>query len=286
MAEYVHKINNKDIAASQVVPQSPLDLRIAAIEEFSDLGAFEIVDSLTGEPPHPDVDDPSNKVIYLYKDPNLSVEDPYTEWIAIITEEGQTRQIDWEIIGTTAMKFQDATTSQKGVTQLNSTTVISNELSTNETMAVTAMGVKNAIESLDATVNSTGGTSVSVQVVETDGKVSAVTVSDNIVDEWQVTPDDTHYPSEKLVKDELDKKADKIDMTGQGDPTGNLPEIDSTGDLTDSGIAADDVVTDVKIGNTSLVTNHVATIPQATAAAGTESALGVVTITTMNIPAE
>ncbi|MBR2305953.1 MAG: hypothetical protein IKA48_01975 [Fibrobacter sp.] len=150
MAEYVHKINGKQIAASAVVPNSALDQRITNIEEFTNLGAFEIVLLTTGVDPHPDVLKPSNKVIYLTKDASLQIDDPYTEWIYILgdpTDDPPTSD-RWEIIGTTAIKFQRATTTEEGITILNSETVdkTTGELSDDETMAVTAKGVKEAVE--------------------------------------------------------------------------------------------------------------------------------------------
>lgn len=32
----------------------------------------------------------------------------------------------------------------------------------------------------------------------------------NLVTEWQTTPDDTHYPSEKLVKDSIDEASSSV----------------------------------------------------------------------------
>ena len=48
---------------------------------------------------------------------------------------------------------------------------------------------------------------------------------------WGSTPSDTHYPSEKLVKDSLDGKADKV----SGATEGNFAALDANGNLTDSG---------------------------------------------------
>ena len=224
MAEYVHKINGKDLAASAVVPNSALDQRITNIEEFTNLGAFEIVPLTTGVDPHPDVLNPSNKVIYLTKDASLQVDDPYTEWIYILGDK-------WEIIGTTAIKFQRATTTQEGVTILNSSTVDAQTgaLSTDETMAVTALGVKSAVEA---------------------GVAS---------------------------------KADKPSSF----TAGNIPALDSNGNLVDSGLsAAASVQGVVDAAGTNLVngTTHVATIPTAVAgASGAPGNLGLVTISTIDL---
>ena len=81
--------------------------------------------------------------------------------------------------------------------------------------AATVSSITSRINNLDASVTSTDGTNVQVKVTETDGKISAVNVTtdntenkNNKVSTWQTTPDNTHYPSEKLVKDGLDAKAD------------------------------------------------------------------------------
>lgn len=233
MAEYVHKINGKDLAASAVVPNSALDQRITNIEEFTNLGAFEIVPLTTGVDPHPDVLNPSNKVIYLTKDASLQVDDPYTEWIYILgdpTADPPTSD-RWEIIGTTAIKFQRATTTQEGVTILNSSTVDAQTgaLSTDETMAVTALGVKSAVEAGVA------------------------------------------------------GKADKPPSF----TAGNIPALDSNGNLVDSGLsAAASVQGVVDAAGTNLVngTTHVATIPTAVAgASGAPGNLGLVTISTIDL---
>ena len=98
----------------------------------------------------------------------------------------------------------------------------------------------------------------------------------DLVTSWSTTPSDTKYPSEKLVKNSLDAKADKVANA----TANNLAGLDANGNLTDSGsnasdfataaqgTAADSAVQDVKIGSTSIVSNNVATIPAA--AAGTK----------------
>ena len=99
----------------------------------------------------------------------------------------------------------------------------------------------------------------------------------NKVSSWQTTPDDAHYPSEKLVKDSLGAKADKV----SGATSGNLAGLDSNGNLTDSGSKASDFATSaqgskadsaiqgVKVNNTTLTpdANKVVTVPLATTSA-------------------
>lgn len=228
MAEYVHKINGKQIAASNVVPGTPLASALEAISA----GAFRIVPLTDGESPVPNPEGAippaprSTKIIYLTKDEQSTAEDPYTEWIY---QPGSDPV--WVVIGTTSVDLDD----------------------------------------LHADVTSTNGTNVQVQVIETAGKITAVSIAadntennENKVRSWQQTPDDTHYPSEKLVKDELDTKADKVTFEPGHNPDGNIPELDENGNLDDSGVAAADVVTNVLIsGESSLVVDHVATIPKA-----------------------
>ena len=61
----------------------------------------------------------------------------------------------------------------------------------------------------------------------------------NLVTSWSSTPSDTKYPSEKLVKDSLDGKLDKVD----GATSGNFASFDSNGSVTDSGSKPSDFKT-------------------------------------------
>ena len=109
-----------------------------------------------------------------------------------------------------------------------------------------AADITSAINGLDATVTSSDGTNVQVKVTEADGKITAVNVTtDNTenrnnkvtsLTSWSSTTTDTHYPSEKLVKDSLDEKADKV----SGATSGNFAGLDANGNLTDSGKKASD----------------------------------------------
>jgi hypothetical protein len=112
--------------------------------------------------------------------------------------------------------------------------------------AATVSSITTRIDALDATVASTGGTNVALSVTETDGIITAVTVtsdntenSGNKVSAFQTTPDNTHYPSEKLVKDSLDGKSDKVSNATNGHFAG----LDANGNLTDSGKSAADFAT-------------------------------------------
>lgn len=75
---------------------------------LANYGGFVVVGSLTDG--HPDVANPSERFIYLYKDPQLSVTDPYTEWIYTTSHE-------WDVIGETTI---DVTGKQDSLSALPS----------------------------------------------------------------------------------------------------------------------------------------------------------------------
>ena len=139
-------------------------------------------------------------------------------------------------ITATKKTIQSATTSQQGVVQLAGS--IGATVSSENNKAASEKAVRDAINALDAEKTSTNGTNVQVKVTETDGKISGVSITtdntenkNNKVASWSATTTDTHYPSEKLVKDSLDGKADKV----SGATEGNFAGLDANGNLTDSG---------------------------------------------------
>lgn len=116
----------------------------------------------------------------------------------------------------------NASTSAKGAVQLAGS--IGATVASENNKAATEKAVRDAINALDAEVTSNDGTNVQVKVTEADGKISAVNVTtdntenkNNKVSAWQTTPDDTHYPSEKLVKYGLDAKADSENVIARYD---------------------------------------------------------------------
>lgn len=139
-------------------------------------------------------------------------------------------------ITATKKTIQSATTSQQGVVQLAGS--IGATVASENNKGASEKAVRDAINALDAEKTSNDGTNVQVKVTETDGKISGVSITTdntenktNKVSSFQATPDDTHYPSEKLVKDSLDGKADKV----SGATEGNFAALDANGNLTDSG---------------------------------------------------
>ena len=139
-------------------------------------------------------------------------------------------------ITATKKTIQSATTSQQGVVQLAGS--IGATVASENNKAASEKAVRDAINALDSEKTSTNGTNVQVKVTETDGKISGVSITtdntenkNNKVASWSATTTDTHYPSEKLVKDSLDGKADKV----SGATAGNFAGLDANGNLTDSG---------------------------------------------------
>ena len=224
-SEYIHLINGKEIAAANVVPNTPLASALEAISA----GAFRIVPLTQTEPhvPDPSPDAPSTKIIYLTKDASAGKTDPYTEWIY----QPNSNPV-WVIIGETSPDMDSKEDKANKVT-----------------------------------------------TIRADG-----------------TATDTAYPSEAAVRTELDTKADKTVIPQGVNPDGHVPQLDSNGELEDSGIDADDLVTDVRlVDNTTstydtLVNQHVASIPKAndytagnpaTGATAVASSWGVVQLSTI-----
>ena len=187
---------------------------------------------------------------------------------------------------TTSLSFIDTVSqdSKGKITATKKTVLVDSTYSSTGTNPVNGKAIAAAIGGLDSNKTSTDGTNVQVKVTETDGKISAVNVTtdntenkNNKVSTWQTTSDDTHYPSEKLVKDSLGAKADKV----SGATSGNFAGLDSNGNLTDSGSKASDFATSeqgskadsaiqgVKVNNTTLTpdANKVVTVPLATTSA-------------------
>lgn len=170
-----------------------------------------------------------------YKIKQTAVSDPTASGTTLTAIATISQNANGEITAT-KKTIQSATTSQSGVVQLAGS--IGSTVSSENNKAASEKAVRDAINALDAEKTSTDGTNVQVKVTETDGKISAVSVTtdntenkNNKVSSFQATPDDTHYPSEKLVKDSLDGKADKV----SGATAGNFAGLDANGNLTDSG---------------------------------------------------
>lgn len=144
-------------------------------------------------------------------------------------------------ITATKKTIRSASTSQTGVVQLAGS--IGATVSSENNKAASEKAVRDAINALDGNATSTDGTNVQVKVTSTDGKVSAVNITtdntenkNNKVTSWSSTTTDIHYPSEKLVKDSLDGKADKVSSATAGD----IATLDANGNLVDGGTSIAD----------------------------------------------
>ena len=146
------------------------------------------------------------------------------------------------------------------ITATKKSVTVDSTYSPSGTNPVNGKAIKAAIDGLDATITSNDGTNVQVKVTETDGKISAVNITsdktenrNNKVSSWQTTPDNTHYPTEKLVKDSLDGKVDKVE--GKGLSTEDYTTAEKT---KLAGIAAgaevnQNAFSNVKVGSTTIV---------------------------------
>lgn len=224
--EYVTKVNAKPLAASEVVPNSPLATKIASLVS----GAFEVVG--LNQSGKPDVDNPSTKIIYLTKSSSATLTDPYTEWIYTGTDGEAAVASKWEVIGetsldlsgyktkqtaytasglgtlktitaltqnangeisATASDIQSASTSQKGVVQLEDS-----HTSTSTTKAATPKNVKEAYDLANgkyskpstgipksdlasAVQTSLGKADSSIQGVKLEGASSSLTPASGVV---------------------------------------------------------------------------------------------------------
>ena len=276
MAQYVHKVNGKELAAAVALPGSPLAEELAVISA----GAFRIV-PLKEDPegsgnmvPAPENADPpvplSEKIIYLTRDDTAGLKDPYDEWIYFKADPQADPPVaaHWEIIGTTALDLDDYKKKQTPVSATGTTvqTVTTVSQNANGEISITISDIRSA------STSQTG-------IVQLKDSISSGDTEDGMA----VTP--------HAVSEELEKKADKIEVVPGEEPTGHIPELDQEGNLVDSEIDADSIVTEVKIDGeqASLVSNHMATIPKAeptsasTAQQDNPSEWGVVSISTIEI---
>ncbi len=234
---YVSKINDSPIFATRAEYTKKgvdIDEALSGIAN----GVFEVVQNTTGDDHHPDIQNPSHKIIYLTKESSSSKTDPYTEWI-------YTQSNTWEVIGETSIDLSGYKTKQtaytasglgagKTITDLTQNangeisatagdiSITSSQISDKSdtysstgTTAVTGKAIAAALGELDAEKTSSDGTNVQVKVTEADGKITAVNITtdntenkNNKVTSWSSTPSDTKYPSEKLVKDTIDALPD------------------------------------------------------------------------------
>ena len=143
-----------------------------------------------------------------YKIKQTAVSDPTASGTTITAIDTISQNANGEITPT-KKTIRSASTSQTGVVQLAGS--IGATVASENNKAASEKAVRDAINALDSNATSNDGTNVQVKVTETDGKISAVNITtdntenkNNKVTSWSSTTTDTHYPSEKLVKDTLD----------------------------------------------------------------------------------
>ncbi len=172
-----------------------------------------------------------------YKIKQNAVTDPEASGTTITAIDSIYQNTNGDIIPT-KKTIRSATTSQTGVVQLAG--AIGSSVASENNKAASEKAVRDAINALDEDKTSSDGTNVQVRVVEVNGKISEVHIAsdstenkNNKVASWSSTTNNTHYPSEKLVKDSLDGKADKVTMTSGH--AGNFASLDANGNIADSG---------------------------------------------------
>lgn len=106
-------LTDKTVTATQV--------NTAIAEALANYGGFQVVPLTTGDNPHPDIQNPSEKYIYLTKDTQSSARDPYTEWIYIKGDASADPPTEnhWEVIGETSVNLSNYIQKVSGATENN-----------------------------------------------------------------------------------------------------------------------------------------------------------------------
>ena len=105
----VVKLTDDPESVTENTAASPAAIR-AALANF---GGFMVVE-LDPETGKPDVEEPSTKYIYLTKEDDSGKEDPYTEWIYVVPEQGEPH---WDVIGTATVDLSGYVQKVSGGTQ-------------------------------------------------------------------------------------------------------------------------------------------------------------------------
>lgn len=97
------------------------DVNTAIETALANYGGFKVVQLTSDTPPVPDVQNPSEKYIYLTKDSQSSARDPYTEWIYIKGDASAVppTQSHWEVIGETSVDLSNYIQKVSGATENN-----------------------------------------------------------------------------------------------------------------------------------------------------------------------
>lgn len=217
------------VASEKLVKGAVNDL----ITEIGNINAFEVATLTTGANPHPDVQSPSTKIIYLTKDSSSTATDPYTEWIY--------SNNTWEVIGETSMDLSGYKTKQSAVSDptasgtsltfisnitQNENGVISPSKKTIQDGTTSQKGVVQLEDSYSSTSTTKAATPNSVKAAY-DLANNAIP-SSSIATSWSSTTSDSKVPSEKLVKSSLDNKQGTLSFDGTYDASTNKVATVST----------------------------------------------------------
>ena len=150
------------------------DVNTAIETALANYGGFKVVELTSGTPPVPDVQNPSEKYIYLTKDSQSLARDPYTEWIYIKGDASANppTQSHWEVIGETSVDLSNYIQKVNGVTENNfavftSDGAIKDSGNNENSFATAAQGTKadNSVQ----TVSINNGTAI---YPDSNGKVN------------------------------------------------------------------------------------------------------------------
>lgn len=273
---YVSQINGSPIFATRAeYTKSGVDID-EALSGIAN-GVFEVVNLTTGANPHPDVQNPSHKIIYLTKESGSSKTDPYTEWI-------YTQSSAWEVIGETSIDLSNYYNKTETNNLLDDKVdkVSGKGLSTNDYTTTEKTKLAGISEGANKVESSTTNGNIKIEGTETTVYTHPTTAGNEHIPSGGSTGQVLVYGGSSGTASwgnapADSTKADKVSNATSGDFAG----LDSNGNLTDSGKKASDFATSaqgskadsaiqgVKVNGTSLTpdSNMVVDILPATSAA-------------------
>ena len=277
---------DKDIVdqVGDAIPQdadsaNPLVTSTVLQQAIANFGGFEVV-SLDPKTHEPDVQSPSNKIIYMTKDSQSTATDPYTEWIY--------QNSSWEIVGETSVDLTGyiQSVSMAGgtaISPISGSTTIDLPAATNNSGTVTA-GIMSGPDKVKLDGIAPGAEVNSIATISLNGTGLTPDANRNVdITVTSPTPSDANpamdgtavagvssdysradhvHPSDTNKQDVLtfntaydpssNKAATMSDVTGavaskadvvSGATSGNLAALDGNGNLVDSQVSPSDFKT-------------------------------------------
>lgn len=238
-------------SSNTVVTQSEMEAVIA------DFGGYDVATG-TGTDNHPNVQNPSTKIIYLVKDDTATGDDKYNEWIY----HGEPSP-SWQLIGTTSMDMAGYAKIPSGAGQNHvvlfgndETLVDSNKVISDLENVITGISVNGVAQTptnkvVDIAVPQAEGTTVPLMDgTASVGSATTFSKSDH------VHPSDTSKQNVLTFNTAYDASTNKAatmsDITAAGNAkadkvtnatSGHFAGLDANGNLTDSGSKASDFKT-------------------------------------------